>query len=546
MRFTIKNLRAIKRAETEDARITQILGGNQQGKTAVLNGIAAALLGKANIYDATTNRRETVVRHGEKSASVSVEFPEGGVASISWPGYAYQGLSMPGATDVTCGLIDPTRSMDANGFADFVRSILGDKVKITRGMLKRELMNLPGATIELVDESMKLIADGWDAGLAMAKAEALTARRAWEKETGEKFGEKKALTWMAEGYNDEDGAGPLESEIERLTKLKVRADIIEQAAVADLKTLRKKLVAIDDKIALEQHGVDSHKKLAATLEKQLAPYPDHQPAHCPHCSEPIVPRPDGSVIKVQANFAWRSETHKKLMAEADECGHKLAGYFSALENARTERKTVYGLVQKLEKLKADEDERSSEELAGLIEDYKRRLNAVQRTWNAGEHFAAYSYHDGVYQVLRPTGLRLRAMRSGLAHLQEGIDKIAGYLFEGDRVELRLDDEELMVYINDESYQSLSWNGAHNSIVVRIRTMFQLYQASIIGGGVPVLIDEADTLERRYLAGLMRYLKDHDTVAVIARTVSDRPERDLLAKQGIGRTYWLEDGRLEPV
>lgn len=546
MKFAVKNLRAIKRAETEDARITQILGGNQQGKTAILNGIAAALLGKKNIYDATTNRRETVVRDGEKSASVVVEFPQGGEARISWPGDAYQTLPVPGATDVTCGLTDPTRSMDANGFADFIRSILGDKVKITRGMLKRELTNLPGATIELVDESMKLIADGWDAGLAMAKAEALTARRAWEKETGEKFGEKKTLTWTAEGYDDDDSAGWLEHEIENLTRLKVRADIIEQAAVADLKALRKKLVAIDDKIALEQHGVDSQKKLAETLEKQLFPYPTHEPLPCPHCGEKIRVLGNATFSKPNSNFIYGSDQHKKLMAEADECGQKLAGYFSALENARTQRKVVYEQIQQLEKLEKDEDERSSEELAGLIEDYKRRLNAVRRTWNAAEHFAAYSYHDGVYQVLRPTGLRLRAMKKGLAHLQEGIDEIAGYLFDGERVDLRLDDEELMVYINDESYQSLSWNGAHNSIVVRIRVMFQLYQALLVGGGVPVLIDEADTLERRHLAGLMRYLKDHDTVAVIARTVSDRPERDLLAKQGIGRTYWLQDGRLEPV
>ncbi len=545
MKFKITNLRAVELAETEDARITMIMGGNEAGKSAVMNGLTAALMGDPTIYGATNTNRKNVVRHKAGSASVLIQHAMGGECGISWPGRPITQLPLPTVSAVTCGLEDPADAGDKKAWVNFIRMICGGKAKITGRMLRERLEALPGQNKGLVDTVIKGVKSSYDGEYELCHQRALEARRTWTQATGQTFGTSKAEGWQADYYEEAMDEAKISADIDALNVLLGKADIIEKVGGASTKVLEKEITDCGRKMTELQHVITTQKTLVDLQTAELSKYPPCEPCPCPHCGEPVYALPNGAVIK-RPDYGFGTPEHKALVKSlADENERLLTAKrdHQAFKEARLHAQGVLAMVNNVVDV---DDTRSPEELRGALETARTCLQAVKTTKAASAAYDAFSFHSAAKELLSPTGLRLDVMQKALPELQQRIDDVSEYIFPKRRLTLEIDAKGIDLMFDGETYKSLTWNGDPNSYKLRVKYLFQIVQAQMLGDDTPVLLDRADTLEKRHLVGLLKLVKDRNLVAVIARTMDEKPAKDKLKAAGVGLSYWLENGKLEAV
>ena len=80
---------------------------------------------------------------------------------------------------------------------------------------------------------------------------------------------------------------------------------------------------------------------------------------------------------------------------------------------------------------------------------------------------------------------------------------------------------------------------------RLRAVLQVAAAQFAGADL-VVIDAADVLDGPTRSGLFSMLGEAELPAVVCMTLSRREQVPDIARAGLGASYWLEDGVLEPL
>ena len=80
---------------------------------------------------------------------------------------------------------------------------------------------------------------------------------------------------------------------------------------------------------------------------------------------------------------------------------------------------------------------------------------------------------------------------------------------------------------------------------RLRAVLQAAIARLAGADL-VVIDAANVLDAPTRSGLFSMLGQAELSAVVCMTLSRREQVPDLARAGLGESYWLDDGVLEPL
>lgn len=548
MRFSIRNFRAVTKAETEHARITMILGGNMVGKTTIINAIGAALTGDTKVYGATkANIGFTILQHGTDRASAVVSFEGGAKASIQWPGSHESLGGVPDSDAITVGRVDPCRHYDRQEWVDFIRQISGAKEVSTDKLRQALAVDMPIEEMDL-DELIEVADVSWDDAMAEAVELRKLARKDWERATLDSWGANKARDWVAPGYQASTDLPAANEALRSLNDELIKVGILAEKDGTDIGIIDRNLLDHRTKLKDVRERLEDVDRDVEKAVAEADSFPTGEPLTCPHCGKAsfLLNHPEPHLAEKSAKMSGSIEHNTAMrrladMAELQAKGRARLAQLETLIKDQTERKDAI-LAAKEAAGDVDVDALTERRNTLVID-----IMAAERTNNAQRLYKLWEFWNKAADLLAPTGLRTENIKEALADVGNKINFIQAYLFPDHDVALQEDDAGITITFDGMSYQSLTWHGDPNSYMLRIQYMFQIIQAQRLGKDVPILLDRVDTLERTHVIGLLQYLVDHNMQAVMARTsITGKPEVDKLLKQGVGRTYWLQDGILEAV
>ena len=207
MQAEIRNYRAISRARVSANPVALVAGQNAQGKSSVLEAVAAALAqepvpflepsGSGGYRRALKKEAaRALVNDGAKSGSAVIR-GDGGESKVNWPGLsrADNDGAGPRASVYAAGLLDIPALPDAAR-----RAALWSLLRPDVGWAQVEAAAPMAADDSAAPVREAFEASGWDAAEKEARELASRARGRWESRTGERFGSAKAPAWRPAGY----------------------------------------------------------------------------------------------------------------------------------------------------------------------------------------------------------------------------------------------------------------------------------------------------------------------------------------------------------
>lgn len=301
MRATIQNFRGIGEASLDIAPIALLCGKNGAGKTSIALAIAAAATGQAVPFDKLAKKDCSVMLHkGAKAGSVSLITEEGNT-TVAWP-----------KADVSSEGRPPFSTPIATGLTDLIsmptKEALAYLISLLKADVKQSEFLTAFAEKGISDETAKVVwgtvdAQGWDAALKRAKEKGIQNKGDWERVTGEKYGAKKAETWLPAEWDDSlaRANGPdLEAAVALARKdveIALGKNAVSQATLdqldADASDLPAATIARDFAAA----AVAAAEAVLKTAQEGLSanPSPDQTVQHdCPHCAGALHIAPAGA------------------------------------------------------------------------------------------------------------------------------------------------------------------------------------------------------------------------------------------------------------
>ncbi len=550
---TIRNFRSILDARFSVSHIALITGPNHSGKTAVLNGVAACFLGDSKVYDATEKNLAPVVTEGQSQASIALD-GNGWDRAISWPGdITGNDVDMPMVDKITLGYVDPARDFKKAEWAGFVRSIAPSKSKLTFNDVKSKIEMEIGAEEKIGgrESDYKVLRDaldgGWDAAAKLAKGWALKFRRDWETTSGERFGEAKAASWVADGNVPTDGFGDIETLKnacvllrDELAVSRSREDVVGgqrediESAVNDLQDQQRKC----------QGRLEMLRCCISQVQKELSYFPSSAPLACPDCGAKFEIK-NGKVEKHKpGGHVYGSQAHNDLRAsrEHDKGLYDKAAALNGTLLAKIEAETT--MLKKISTL--DESVREVGVIDAELQQAERRYKACQATIEARMTFARWKLFSVADATLGVQGLRFEATKRAVTSLEPRIKEITDHIFPEYDVVFQVSESGVDVMFDGRPYKTMTWNNDANTFALGVQILCQLLTLDTWSLDCPIIIDRFDLLEIKRRGLILSFLVKSGRPAIIGQTTSKRLTEDKLATKGVGKTYFINDGVLEAV
>jgi len=551
MQITIKNIRSVASAELTLDKITLVGGHNATGKTSIAKAVASALTGDTTPYDGMTKSQAgCLVRSGTAAGSVELS-AETGTAKIEYPRAAVKTDGQPPrATEYAAGLccvLDLPSKQRSETLSQYL------KAEPTKDDLIAALETIDGLKPEHHDQIWKRIEQhGWDGAHAESKEKGARLKGQWEQITGQRYGVKKAASWIPDGYSaDLDGASEddlqaavvdtrerLEGAIAAEAVDEAKLDALEEQA-ATMDGLEKQLPDAEEQVA----------KLTAEVEKRkdalrhMPPATNGGAMSCPHCHKSVAVV-DGQ-LQAAAEPLSKAEiaTRKKQIAAAED----------AVQIAEDDRRAAVKILQKLRddidaskraaaelkeaKKKPAGDDADVDAARNAVEDAENRLENWQKKTSADNRHYNIGVNAQILKALAADGVRLDRLRKSLSAANAALGKISGITRWGN-VELT---DDLEATLNGTPYHLLSGSEKY-----RVRVTLQFWMAQI-DGSAALIIDGSDVLVDKPLRnGLFRLLAATETTALVAMALPDVGELPDVAAKGLGTSYWMgDDGVLVP-
>jgi hypothetical protein len=550
MNVTIQNFRGIETAEIDVSGLALVAGSNASGKTSIAQAVAAALTGNATpLTGLRKSDAGILVRSGAAQGSIVLRGHDG-QAVVTWPEakVATEGTP-PQASSVAAGLesIAAMRPEDrAKALMPYLRA------EPTVEDLAAALPDLKAEHLDKLWESIGI--NGWDGAHGQARDKGVNLKGRWEHATGERYGSKKAATWLPEGWGDELEATSEQTLQDGLAQERefLEAAIATHAISDDKRREMEEQAAGIPGIAVRVKDLDMEQQRirsrvhAAKEDLRQMPYAGPPPIHpCPHCGEGLV-IDGGKITRPPENLPTQAEIDAR-QGEIAEKQKEVA----ALENEHAQAVSAWKAVEreltaatraKAELAKSSKpvgEYKDVEECREKVSRAEARLGAFLAKREADRIHAAVETNQGVIDVLAPGGLRARKLAE--ASRWFSADRLAPLCGKAGWRDVALDDDLRPIY-GDRPYPLLSASEQY-----RVRVVLQLAMARIDGSDM-VVMDAADILDRQGRNGLMKMLIAAGIPALIGMTIVDpdkTPPPDLAAA-GRGKTYWVERGVVEPL
>ncbi len=594
MQATITNYRGVAQATLDLTKIALVAGPNAAGKSSTAQAVAAALTGDGTpipgIKKATAG---TLVRSGTASGSITLGNDKG-QTTVVWPAASVKTTGIPPQSSVYGAGLRSIVDLDDKTRVQVLTEYLAATPTLADLEKKLTELGFPEPTITKLWELIEL--QGWDGAHAQVKEKGAKLKGQWEMVTNDRYGTKKAETWIPEGYepnlesSSETTLQSFVTDARDMLEAAIAASAVDaskreeweglsaklgerQSALAGAKAVKvEKPAVLTD---LEQQLADARRTVAdaikfrdsikTELESGKSASKPYDRAHCPQCK---------TLLHIDSNSAGhvlrRVEDEQPTLTNADEIKSRLAQAEESLAEytkirddldikcAEENGKYTSALaaqsraVHEAERL-AKESEEATRELKAVpqsagpsasVEDCRKslhvaetRLKAYQSKTNADWLHKAISQNQELLAVLAPDGIRGDVLTKSLA----GFNTIlAAHTTVANWRPVEITPEFTATYGGTPYYL------CSESEKYRVRVALQIGMAAKDNSQV-LVIDGADILDKGGRNGLFGLLRHVGKSALVCMTLDSLEIVPNLAKAGRGVSYWIgSDGVVREV
>ena len=568
--ISIRNYRAIDRADIELGGITLVAGDVGYGKSSVCTAIAAVLSGRGIVWpDVLKKDSKVLIRRGTDKGSITASGEGAKEGESGWQ----RTIDYPGGSVTTKGnavTIDPI----AAGLASLATVPLKERPLWLEDFLpgdpSEEDFDAAARDAGLSDENtkrawIKVVDDGWDKTLKSAQDRAPQIKARWSEVTGEpRWGSAKGAGWEPEGMTEELKSATPSLLAEVQTQAQTRYDEVVAEAAVDAQQMRELaerasrlpgLESTSSKVGEEMSDAD---KILVQARKALEAYPDMMGAygrdHCPHCGAEIAIRyweekgkSGGGVLKHNLAVEIPAEEndpeikrHKRdaviAVSDAEQVVSNLQGQVNEIE-AQIETASAAKISLEQAEAKPMEGAPDITQAREDLEAARADVLRLDRYNRSGKLHGLITLNATVIDLLKPEGVRGQVLARSLKvfnreHLAPIIDSTSkDPAARWSEIEIRPD------FV-------VTWNGYPYALVSRsqqwrVRAVLAIALAKA-SGQQAVVLDDADVLPSLERNQLFRALLASGIPNVIIGCMETHEDRlPPLAKKGLGRVYWFD-------
>jgi DNA repair exonuclease SbcCD ATPase subunit len=545
-KLEIEGLVGVSKAAIDIEGIAMVCGQTGAGKTTVADAARAVLTGTPAMRGITQKKQmDKLLRKGFEEATVSIT--EGLSQGI---------LKYPKGEYLTSG--DPVASNEyVTGNKRFGELSLKERMAAIQEVAgatptKKDLREVVGKDLlddENFDKVWKFIqVNGWDGGHKKMAENELKAKGAWEAAAGEKYGSAKAEKLAGEPKADAD---TIKSELE--TAWAALKEVEAGAQRATLEAQAEGLSEVQERLEREEDEISDLMTAVQEEEERWMALPKPSKTtdlglSCPHCAKDFrleikevnagtreyaavlpgdllgdsdtsdaqqaVDEAKTEVAKAKAALQQKHQSIADLRAVLN-AKRDAAAALARIEGQEADEEAIAGLRDRVEAIQAQEKAAKSRDVADEAHKKVLRYQAI----------ASAIAIDGVRATVLARSLkefnkRLQDACSSLkCEPAEVFDSFA-YWFKGRPYELLSRGEKMVA-----------------------DAVFQIAARDAIGEGV-IVVDDVDAASGPMRSGLLVALRNSKAPALVCVAIAKKEGAPDLAKMGVGRTYWLEDGAVE--
>jgi hypothetical protein len=549
LKITVRNFRAVERADIDGGPIVLVAGLNGAGKSSLLQGVALAATGNKLPPGFTKATAIELVRRGEEAGSIRVDGPDGLVRLAFPKAEIYVEGVAPKLSPIAAGL---------ESIADMARDDaiqqLGQHIKArpTIDDLKAAVADF-GVSEPMAEKIWAAIeASGWDASYKEAIASGTKLKGGWEEITGQKrWGSNIGATWRMDEMTPDDikmSVDDIENAIviaQADLEKAVAATAIDQAEVSRLSDIASTVAEREVAYDLAKEAVKACEELTRKLEadkRAVELPPSENPMPCPHCGGALILHATGPGVSVlqKAPTSPPSESElKKVRATIARIDGEMANNRAALQTAIAQRATAQSALEAARtaahELKALVDRPAGDAGAMALPDARMAVQKAQERrmiLSAARKHAAIMKNSEIQQVLAPEGLRRKVL---VKKLQE---------FCVDHIHPICAAAKWPV-LNIAPDMTLEWDGFAYGVHsagrrLCIRAILQIAIARLDGSPF-IIIDGIEALDKKNYAKLFNALIKLKISALLGQTCTDPASSDLPKLGQYGDILWIEDG-----
>ena len=561
MFFKVENFRGIKNARGELKDVTIIGGKNGQGKSSVLQALAATLSGNAipflkqgsepGKFSPMMNKKNAglLVHAGQKSAKAKIGTDAEDSMQLSWPDckhVAGLGMSPPKATSTAAGLLK------WDGICSTSRSMfLVDLLKATPTDEDiRSYLSLTGVSEKGIQWAISSInKNGWDGSAKTIKESITEMKGSWRAATGEQWGASKAEGWRPDGWSDETATANIAGLHSKLSEEK---EILERC-IAGQAVGEEKKAQLNRTAASEQKTTRARKELqnsqirlnSAIKAKESMEKPVESDgknlADCPSCGKPVAVKQTGSGFSLLKPESVDQEKNKKLSkaihgidGKIQAAKQMLATKQKNLDTIKHNNKLARAAAEELKRLGDGSVTESELEAARRsVEETEKHIRSFQRLEEANKAHEAIKTRTKILDFLKPGGARHKKLVECLAEFNKEVSELSG-VAGWPSVQLA---DDLELTLGGKKHFSLS-----DSEKYRAGATLQLAIARRDGSDVAIF-DGAEILDHGGRGGLVKMLEAANPriLSIVGITYNKPSLMPDMEKHKLGASYWVDAG-----
>jgi hypothetical protein len=551
MKIAIRNFMGCETADITASPIALVSGQNAQGKSSVCRAVAFALAGHPVPVGMTKNAASALVRVGAPKGRVEVT-SDTGTVTIDYPKalLASDGANPPRASVWAAG-IKSVVDLPERERVEVLRDLIGAKPTFDDLVQAATEAGIDARHFEPMWKTIEL--NGWDAAHKQAGDKGREIKAQWEYATGEKYGEKKAESWIPRNWST--GIENASKEALEAVVTGARAEVelaianaaVDASRITELQALATQASDLI-KQAEEQAGVvadwESDYNAEQAILAKLPQGKERQPLCCPHCQGQVFPEKhaDGVTRLIKASgmtppedLVRQAEKYAEQLARVEDLRSKVTQARNKLHQLDADAAKATGAAKTLAEMprgtasQADIDKaREAQRLA------EGDLQAFVKKSEADRLHRSALVNQLTVALLSPDGVRRRALVKAL----EGFNTAMAEISASCKWKPVSISPDLDVEYNGRPYFLLS-----ESEQFRARTTLQLAIAAQEGAAA-IVIDGADVLDNAGRSGLFNHLRKHKITALIGMMSNSRDKVPNMAEAKCGATYWIENGICE--
>ncbi|BBH12878.1 AAA family ATPase [Chromobacterium haemolyticum] len=563
----VKNFQGLRHAAlTFSSRIALIAGDNGAGKSSLREAIAMALSGQASRVNKKKDFTQ-LLREGQKSGEVQVEFSDGQAAALKLPSgkVIFSGGAAPDDIDAMRAALPYVLNPAAFAMAtaDERRAAL---FALTGSGIDEErvaqLLDERGASPRYIEAILPLIGVGFPSAEADALRRATEARGAWKAIAGENYGDKKSEDWRAEAGEPVDESLLLQSEQEldaiemelanvqlKLGETQGRRQALQLAAdqAAGLEERAGRLERLQSTLARDEAERDDWAARVALLEaSQLS----QAALPCPCCGVMLVNLND--VLTEAGPLARGTDDDLAALPQALESLALMQRTTENTQRAIEDAKTAAAQLESLQVIageSADDAElRALEERANLLRSERQSMaqqlealksqqraaaDAESKTAAAALHHADVQAWAQIAKAMAPDGIPGEILADALQPVNDLLFQLS--LMAGwPRVQIG---HAMEITTDGRAYGLLSESEQWRADCVIALAL------AILSGLRLVLLDRFDVLSltgRDQVLDMLEVLDDRIDTALVFGTLKAAPPSDEIVQ-----AIWLQNGEVMP-